>query len=104
MGNVITLSSCCKWQPLIWSFGSIDSFLTAVAYPWCTIMSLFSIVIVFRWGQCREEKNKNKWRDYKESKEHDLKSFMWKEGLRDASFSSLFAWILFLILLSSLIK
>lgn len=32
------------------------SFLTVVAYPWCTIMSLFSIVIVFRWGQCREKK------------------------------------------------
>lgn len=80
MGNVIILSSCCNWQPLIWTFGSIDSFLTAVAYPWCTIMSLFSIVIVFRWGQCRERK-KNNWRDYKESKERDLKSFMWKEGL-----------------------
>lgn len=43
-------------------------------------------------------------RDYKESKERDLKSFMWKEGLRDSSFSSLFAWILFLILLASLIN
>ena len=53
-----------------------------MAYPCCTIMGLFSIVIVCRWGQHREKSR----RDYKESKGGDLKSFMWKEGLRDGSF------------------
>jgi len=46
-------------------------------------------------GGCVEREKKRNRRDYKESRGGDLKSFKWKGRLRDDSFSSLFAWILF---------